>query len=98
MMPQELDSTLRDVASRRCKSCHDKGVPRKFYTRMLEPENNSFLLAPLAKAAGGTGKCGAAVFASKDDADYRKLIDVFRPIQELLADRPRADMPGFSLR
>ena len=64
---------------------------------MLKPENNSFMLAPLAKAAGGTEKCGQAVFPSKEDPDYRKLLDVFRPIQQLLEERPRADMPGFAV-
>ncbi len=97
MMPAGLDSTLAEIASRRCASCHDKGVPRKFYTRMLKPENNSFMLAPLAKESGGTQKCGQAVFASKEDPDYQKLLEVFRPIQELLEERPRADMPGFAV-
>ncbi|NQT40627.1 MAG: hypothetical protein HQ581_24250, partial [Planctomycetes bacterium] len=97
MYPTALDSTLGEIASRRCASCHDKGVPRKFYTRMLKPENNNFMLAPLAKESGGTQKCGQAVFASKEDPDYQKLLEVFRPIQELLEERPRADMPGFAV-
>jgi hypothetical protein len=59
---------------------------------MLKPENNSFLLAPLAKSAGGTEKCGRAVFKSKDDADYKKIMEVFEPIQEMLYHRPRMDM------
>ena len=95
MMPVDLDKTLAEVASRRCAECHEKGVPRKFYTRMLEPENNNFMLAPLAESAGGSQACGKAVFADKNDPDYRKLLGVFEPIQELLKNRPRADMPGF---
>ena len=97
MMPAGLDATLKEVAARRCAGCHDKGVPRKFYTRMLKPQNNNFMLAPLAKGAGGTEKCGQAVFQSKEDPDYQKLLDVFRPIQELLKERPRADMSGFAV-
>ena len=97
MLPERLDATLKEVAERRCSTCHADGVPRKFYTRMLKPENNSFMLAPLAKEAGGTQKCGKAVFKSKDDADYQKLLDVFRPIKELLERRPRADMKNFAL-
>lgn len=97
MLPEELAPTLKEVASRRCGSCHADGVPRKFYTRMLKPENNSFMLAPLAKDAGGTEACGKAVFQSKEDADYQKLLDVFIPIQDLLARRPRADMKNFVL-
>lgn len=95
MYPYELDPILNDVAKRRCNDCHKSGIPRKYYTRMLKPENNSFLLAPLAKSAGGTEKCGRAVFESKDDEDYRKIIDVFRPIREMLEEVPRADMVAF---
>ena len=63
----------------------------------MEPENNSFLLAPLAKEAGGTQACGSAVFASKDDVDYQSIIRTFDPIHELLQKRPRADMKEFQL-
>ena len=94
MMPDGLDSVLRAVASKRCVSCHQKGVPRKFYTRMLKPENNSFLLAPLAKSAGGTQACGKPVFRSKDDPDYRAILKTFEPIRKLLKERPRMDMIG----
>ena len=95
MLPPELEPVLNEVASRRCVSCHDAGVPREFYTRMLKPENNSFLLAPLAKQAGGTEACGQAIFTTQDDPDYQKILAVFAPIQDLLKRRPRADMPGF---
>jgi hypothetical protein len=95
MYPPELDPTLAEITGRRCASCHEEGIPRAYYTRMLEPENNSFLLAPLAESAGGTQACGEAVFASKDDPDYQRLINVFGPIQQMLEERPRADMPGF---
>ena len=97
MMPQALESTLRDVASRRCISCHKKGIPRKLYTRVTKPENNNFLLAPLAKKAGGTEKCGKPVFLTTDDPDYRKILDTFKPIHALLKERLRADMKGFKL-
>ena len=97
MMPLDLESTLKDVASRRCASCHKSGIPRKFYTRVMKPENNNFLIAPLAKTAGGTQKCGKPVFASKDDADYQKVLKTFAPIHDLLRKRPRADMKEFQL-
>jgi len=97
MMPAALDATLNDVASRRCNGCHKRGIPRKFYTRVMNPQNNSFLLAPLAKAAGGTERCGKPVFASKDDPDYTKILATFAPIHKLLEERPRADMEGFKL-
>jgi len=95
MLPPKLDDVLKEVAARRCASCHANGVPQMFFTRMLRPENNAFMLAPLARAAGGTEACGEAVFASKEDADYQKLLTVFEPIQRLLERHPRADMDGF---
>jgi hypothetical protein len=95
MYPYELDTVLKEVASRRCAECHKQAIPRKYYTRMLKPENNSFLLAPLAKSAGGTGKCGRAIFKSKDDPDYIKIIDLFQPLKDMLENRPRADMIAF---
>jgi hypothetical protein len=96
MLPLDLDSTLREVAARRCVACHQGDVPRKFYTRVLNPEKNSFLLAPLAADAGGTQKCGQPVFASTQDPDYQRILRTFAPIQALLQRNPRADMPEFA--
>ncbi len=94
MMPDNLDTVLQAVAARRCVSCHADGPPRDFYTRILKPENNGFLLAPLAKSAGGTEACGRAVFESKEDPDYQAVLATFKPIQALLAETPRMDMTG----
>lgn len=95
MYPSQLDSTLAEVAARRCAGCHQDGIPRKFYTRVMHPEKNSFLLAPLAAEAGGTERCAEAVFRSTDDPDYRRILRTFDPIHALLRERPRADMEGF---
>jgi cytochrome c553 len=94
MMPDDLDAVLNAVAAKRCASCHEEGVPREFYTRILKPENNSFLLAPLAKSAGGTQACGQPIFESKNDSDYRAILATFEPIRELLDAHPRMDMTG----
>ena len=96
MMPLDLDATLSEVASRRCAACHPAGVPREFYTRVMSPEKNDFLLAPLAQEAGGTQKCGPPVFASTADPDYQKILGTFAPIQTLLKQRPRPDMDEFA--
>ncbi|MDP6542900.1 MAG: hypothetical protein QGH60_02850 [Phycisphaerae bacterium] len=97
MYPPKLDSTLSEVAKRRCNECHKGKIPRKFYTRFENPQNNGFLLAPLAKSAGGTEKCGKAIFKSTDDPDYQKIIKTFDTIHELLRKIPRADMKNFTL-
>ena len=95
LYPRELDKVLADVARRRCATCHKGGrVPRRIWTRITEPELNPFLVAPLDKSAGGSGKCGQAVFKSKDDPDYKAIIKTFEPIERMLKVNPRMDMPG----
>jgi hypothetical protein len=92
LMPEELDAVLNQIAKARCAQCHEKGVPRRFYTRITHPELNNFLLAPLAKSAGGTEACGKAVFASKADPDYQSILRTFEPIQKILRETPRSDI------
>jgi hypothetical protein len=62
--------------------------------RVENPKLNDFLLAPLAKSAGGTEACGAAVFPDTDDPDYQRVLATFQPIHELMRRQPRMDMPG----
>jgi hypothetical protein len=95
LYPATLDATLVDVARRRCQECHIGGkIPRPFWTRIVNPELNSFLLAPLAKNAGGSGACGRAVFASSADPDYQAILRAFDPVLADLRARPRTDMAG----
>lgn len=93
--PADLDKTLADVASRRCAECHKDGkIPRAEWTRITEPELNQFLLAPLAKSAGGNERCGQTVFADKTDADYQAILATFKQTTRMLERTPRIDMPG----
>ena len=98
MVPAALNKVLADVAKRRCGSCH-KGakIPRNPYVRITNVENSNFLIAPLAKSAGGTEKCGKAIFASKDDPDYKAILKTFDPVIKMYTDQPRMDMPGAKL-
>jgi hypothetical protein len=95
LYPADLDRTLEEVAARRCAECHEPGrVPRAFWTRLETPQLNSFLLAPLARSAGGTERCGRPVLATRDDPDYAKILRLFdQPLASLRA-RPRMDMPN----
>jgi mono/diheme cytochrome c family protein len=95
MYPETLDTVLSEVAGRRCAECHQAGIPREFYTRFMKPHDNAFLLAPLAKEAGGTQKCTKTVFTSTDDPDYQKILETFISVQKRVAELPRADMPDF---
>ena len=72
----------------------DGKVPRRVWTRITAPELNPFLVAPLAKKAGGSQKCGVPVFKDKKDPDYQSILATFRPVGELLNNTPRMDMPG----
>jgi len=93
--PPGLDAVLADVAKRRCAECHTGGnVPRREWVRITEPELNPFLIAPLARAAGGSQRCGEPVFASRDDPDYQAILATFEPVLELIQRQPRIDMPG----
>jgi hypothetical protein len=95
MLPTDLEKVLADVAGRRCDQCHANGkIPRHVWTRITNPQFNSFLLAPLAKSAGGTERCGKPVFESTDDADYQAILATFEPVHKLLSATPRLDMPG----
>jgi len=97
--PKELDAVLEEVVTRRCVTCHEEKPPREFYTRVLNPEKNGFLFAPLAESEGGAGRCvfpdGKAVFSSKEDVDYQKILETFIPVQKMIEESPRGDMPGF---
>ena len=93
--PPDLDQTLAEVAGRRCAGCHeDARIPRRNWTRITNPQLNEFLVAPLAREAGGSGRCGQAVFASTADHDYQAILRVFEPVLDELRVRPRMDMPG----
>ncbi|MHC4496077.1 MAG: HzsA-related protein, partial [Planctomycetota bacterium] len=93
--PENLDKVLADVAKRRCGQCHRNGeIPRRVWTRVTEPQLNDFLLAPLARAAGGNEKCKTVVFADTSDRDYQAILATFRPTTEMLKQIPRMDMPA----
>ena len=59
------------------------------------PAQSVFLRAPLAKEAGGLQRCGEAVFAGTDDADYRAILAAVETASERLHQEKRFDMAGF---
>jgi mono/diheme cytochrome c family protein len=75
----ELLDKLRGIHQKRCAGCHVSDiVTRLDWIDIHQAEGSVFLRAPLAKSAGGTQKCGEAVYASADDPDYqavRTLVD-----------------------
>jgi len=95
--PADLDRVLSDVAARRCVECHASrdgrpNVPRKRWVRLTNPQWNTFLTAPLAKAAGGAEKCRRPVFAATSDPDYQALLKTFEEASRRLFEPPREDV------
>ena len=96
-----------ELLSRRCDSCHDfkRGVRRYLdddYIDLSHPERSLLLLAPLAKTAGGIGRCqaqaaeaGGEVFATTTDPDYLALRGEIRRIAGLLRAGGDHWRPGF---
>ena len=72
---------------------------RELIFNLTRPEKSMFLMAPLAKEAGGLGLCtneqGKAVFATKEDPGYAKLRAVVEDAKSMLDADPRFDMPKF---
>ncbi len=70
---------------------YDVGVLAN-YTR---PEDSALLLAPLAQAAGGYGRCGNAVFKDRNDPDYQKILASLTSAKKLYEARPPWGAPGW---
>lgn len=69
---------------------------------LSRPKESYFLKAPLAKEAGGHGRCmttnGVPVFASAQDPDYCTLLAMIEAGKKKLDEVKRFDMPGFRPR
>ena len=76
---RELLASLKHIHEQRCAKCHPSDtVTRLDWIDIRDASRSVFLRAPLAKSAGGTEKCGQAVYPSETDPDYaavRKLVD-----------------------
>jgi len=69
---------MAEVFGRRCASCHGDGDGRGdtwwLSVNRHDASKSRALMAPLAPAAGGWGRCSPAVFAGTDDSDYQALL------------------------
>ena len=62
--------------------------------RFTNVEMNAFLLAPLAKSAGGRATGDKVYFKSKDDPNYKELLAILKEAKAAVDKTPRMDMPG----
>jgi len=88
----EVQRALEGVFSKRCASCHKGDTNRVRQVRFPHIERSPTLLAPLAKTSGGTGRCGQAVFADRNDPDYQAMQKALALLHEQIQKNPRVDM------
>ncbi len=88
--------TLEQVFEKRCAGCHGRDDGRQdtswLSLNWREPRNSRMLAAPLARSAGGWGRCGQNVFATTADADYRLLLRTLEALGQQLDAHPREDL------
>jgi mono/diheme cytochrome c family protein len=90
---QSLHDALMAQHARRCAGCHQAAdVSRLDWIDIHNARRSLFLTAPLAKAAGGTGKCGANVYRNTSDADYQALLNLIASRVEKAWSNPRRDL------
>jgi hypothetical protein len=68
--------------------------PHQSLCNLSRPEQSLLVRAPLAREAGGLGKCGA-VFQDTYDRDYLEIVSAVRSAANALDRHKRFDMPGF---
>ncbi|MCH7227813.1 hypothetical protein [Haloferula sp. A504] len=76
---------------------------RHLVFNLSRPEKSLLLLAPLAREAGGLGRCTTPdskgpVFTGTDDEDYRTLLAMVAAGRDRLEEITRFDMPDFRPR
>jgi mono/diheme cytochrome c family protein len=80
--------------ARRCANCHGKDGGGTWWLSLnrRDPKLSRALMAPLARAAGGWGRCQGTVFANSDDPDYKAMLAALTSLRAALAERPREDL------
>lgn len=92
LLTPAIKSALHGVFDRRCASCHGQDKSRIEQIKFSDVERSPALLAPLAKAAGGTEKCGQPVLGSRDDPDAKVMLETLYQLADEIRTNPREDM------
>jgi len=92
-----MDWQLRDeiaaLHQRRCGACHQPAdVSRLDWIDLHDAARTVFLAAPLAKQAGGSGKCAQPTYRDTTDADYQAVFQRVRTAVEKAWSFPRRDL------
>ncbi len=90
---RQLEAAIAAVHAKRCQGCHKVAeVTRLGWIDLHQPQRSLFLAAPLAKTAGGSGKCSPAVYQDRSDADYQALCGLVGKAVERAWQFPRRDL------
>jgi hypothetical protein len=93
----ELGRTVAAVHARRCASCHPVAdVSRLAWIDIHEAKRSLFLSAPLAKEAGGAGRCKESVYKNQDDPDYQAVRRAVEAAVKRVWDEPRRDVKALA--
>ncbi|HEY3322661.1 MAG TPA: discoidin domain-containing protein [Planctomycetota bacterium] len=96
-LDKDLQKSLRALHDKRCADCHGaEKVTRTDWIDIHKPERSLFLTAPLSKAAGGTERCGKAVYAEAADADYKEALKLVSEAVKKAWEAPRRDLKVFA--
>ena len=94
---RSLHDALTAQHARRCAGCHRLAdVSRLDWIDFRDPRRSLFLTAPLAKAAGGAGKCSGNVYRTTDDADYQAVLKLVAGCVDRAWSNPRRDLQALS--
>ena len=90
---KELQQTVLSIHQKRCSECHAPDVVSRLdWIDLKEPAKSLFLTAPLAATAGGTERCGRAIYADQNDPDYRTLQKAVEDAVRKALQYPRRDV------
>ena len=67
-------------------------ITRTDWIDIRRPEQSLFLIAPLAKESGGTGKCGSSAYPDTSDPAYQAALGMVREAVDKLWSNPRRDV------
>ena len=88
-----LHAQLAAVHKRRCGACHKPAdVARLDWIDLRDPARSLFLVAPLAREAGGAGTCRDTVYADRADPGYQAALGSVKAAVERAWARPRRDV------
>jgi hypothetical protein len=92
-----LHRELIGIHAQRCGGCHQVDqVVRLDWISVLDPAQSLMLTAPLAKSAGGTQKCGQAIYPGRDDPQYQAALRAIEAAVRQALDRPRRDLKALA--